>query len=138
MPTPPSTSIGAKLLILLSSILLAHSVYSAHEHTHLYSTRPPTLASTSSPTHSPNPPHKLPLDIILETIISVSLLSIGIVLSGWDFRPIQWRKWAGQLEREKGQGPYEFLESRLGFIDIRAKRSEFASWVKEHEATKAT
>ncbi|RPB27863.1 hypothetical protein L211DRAFT_845863 [Terfezia boudieri ATCC MYA-4762] len=135
MSNPTPISIGTKLLILFSSVLLAHSIYSAHEHTHLYSTRPPPQASTS---YSPNPQHKLPLDIILETIISVSLLSIGIVLSGWEFRPIQWRKWAGQLEREKGQGPYEFLESRLGFIDIRAKRSEFASWVKEHEATKAT
>jgi len=62
---------------------------------------------------------------------------VGIVLYGWELHPIEWAKWAGQLEREKGQGPYEFLDSRLGFIDIRAKRSEFATWVKEQEAAKA-
>lgn len=66
----------------------------------------------------------LPFDIVLETVISVSLLSVGIVLSGWELRPVEWAKWAGQLEREKGQGPYEFLDSRLGFIDVRVHNSE--------------
>ncbi|KAF8475656.1 DNA mismatch repair protein MSH5 [Kalaharituber pfeilii] len=119
-----SAPFSAKLIVLISSILLAHSCYSAHEHSAI------AAASSTSP--------PLPLDIVLETIISVSLLCTGIVLSGWELKPIQWRIWAGQLEREKGQGPYEFLESRLGFLDIRAKRTEFSNWVKDRESTKTT
>ncbi|KAF8461912.1 membrane magnesium transporter-domain-containing protein [Kalaharituber pfeilii] len=108
------------------SVPFSTKCYSVHEHS--------TIAAAASSTTSPS----LPLDIILETIISVSLLCTGIVLSGWELRPIRWRIWAGQLERENGSGPYEFLESKLSFIDIRAKRTEFSNWVRDHEARKTT
>ncbi|KAI5811674.1 membrane magnesium transporter-domain-containing protein [Peziza echinospora] len=123
LPHPPTTPLHAKLLIGISSILLTHSCYSAHEHT---ATAPTTTTTTTT---------TLPLDIILETLLSVSLLCVGIVLAGWELKPIAWRIWAGQQERETGQGPYAFLESRLGFVDIRAKRGEFGNWVKEREAS---
>ncbi|KAL7275206.1 hypothetical protein RUND412_001854 [Rhizina undulata] len=106
-----------KLLIGLSSLLLLHSCYSAHEH------------STVHPSSN-----ELPLDITLETILSVTLLCVGIVGGGWELKPISWRVWSGQLEREKGSGPYGFLEERLGFLDIRAKREEFARWKETVEA----
>ena len=56
-------------------------------------------------------------------------------------RPVQWRVWAGKIEREGGiglderngikGGIYRGLEERVGMWDIRAKRREFAEWVKE-------
>jgi membrane magnesium transporter 1 len=60
-------------------------------------------------------------------------------------RPIQWRVWAGQIEREGEEAfkdangevnrdfvgnPFKLLESRPGFVDIRKQRREFAEWVK--------
>lgn len=60
-------------------------------------------------------------------------------------RPIQWRVWAGQIEREGEAGfknssgevekdyvgnPFRLLESRPGFVDIRKQRKEFAEWAK--------
>jgi len=41
--------------------------------------------------------------------------------------------WSGLLEREKGYGQFSYLEERVGFLDIRAKRAEFAKWVKGAE-----
>jgi hypothetical protein len=43
----------------------------------------------------------LPIDIALETLFSVLLLCVGVVLSSPDLKPIQWSKWAGNLERSK-------------------------------------
>ena len=60
-------------------------------------------------------------------------------------RPIQWRVWAGKIEREGEEGfrdsngnvskdymgnPFRVLETRPGFVDIRKQREEFAAWVK--------
>ncbi len=84
----------------------------------------------------------LPLDIILETIFSVLLLCVGVVLSSPDLKPIQWNVWAGTLERSKearatkevgigGGNPYATLEERPGFLDIRGRRKEFAAWVRD-------
>jgi len=101
--------------------------------------RNPNIPTTGSRNTSSN---DLPLDITLETLISVSLLCIGIVLGSQDFKPIQWREWAGTTEREKqkdinnldqgiGGNPYKALDERAGFLDIRAKRKEFAQWVRD-------
>lgn len=78
---------------------------------------------------------------MLETLVSVLLICAGVVLGSPDLKPIQWRVWAGQMEREKWSGdvkelaprgnPYEALEQRTGFLDVRASRREFAAWVKE-------
>ncbi|KAH9891517.1 magnesium transporter [Xylariomycetidae sp. FL2044] len=61
-------------------------------------------------------------------------------------RPIQWRVWAGKIEREGEAGftnssgeverdyvgnPFRLLESRPGFVDIRKQKKEFAGWVKD-------
>jgi len=98
-------------LILLSTLTLLHSCYSAHE---------ATLLSTT-----------LPRDIVVETLLSVLVLCLGIVLSNArELRAVSWAVWSGELEREKGVGPYGFLEERVGFLDIRAKRQEFTKWVK--------
>lgn len=114
------TSTGSAILVSLSTLLLIHSLvlipsnpcvssakccscYSAYEHSLL-----------SIPTNN------LPLDITLETLTSVFLLCVGIVLNNsQELKPISWSVWCGQLERERGSGPYGFLEERLGFLDIR-------------------
>lgn len=115
-----------------------HSVYSAHEHALL-----PNTSTTSST--AANPTLNLPLDITLETLISVLLLCVGVVTSSPDLKPIQWRVWAGRMEKDKaaknaplgadGLGPrgnpYQGLEERPGFLDVRAKRGEFAAWVRD-------
>ncbi|TGZ84048.1 hypothetical protein EX30DRAFT_327806 [Ascodesmis nigricans] len=102
-------------LLLLSTLLLTHSCYSAHEHT--------TTTSRLTPT-------SLPLDILLETIIGASLLCATIVLSNNQLRPIAHRVWAGKLEREVGAGPWGQLDERVGFLNIRTKRADFAEFVK--------
>lgn len=68
-------------------------------------------------------------------------MCVGIVLGSPELKPIQWRVWAGKLEREKNVqkrdelgprgNPYAALEERAGFLDIRAARKEFAGWVKD-------
>jgi len=110
-------SVAAKALILFSGVLLLHSGFSAHEH-----------SSTSSTT--------LPPDIIIEALISTILISVGIVLhlstkESSQLRPIAWRTWMGKQEREKGAGAFSFLEERVGYLDIRGRRAEFAEWAKE-------
>ena len=114
------------------------SVYSAHEHTTAFANTP------------------LPLDITLELLVGVFILSTGIVISADKLRPIQYAKWAGQISREgrHGEGkytregeeilsegdPYAFLgldggiggkgEGRRGFWDVKGKRKEYDEWVR--------
>ena len=79
------------------------------------------------------------------------IICVALVLGSDDLKPIQWRVWAGNLEREgrkgaavsgtdKGKiggdaqvGGYAWLErgQRRGFLDIRGQRREFAEWVRE-------
>lgn len=48
------------------------------------------------------------------------MICIGLVVGAEDLKPITWRVWAGQVERESGGGgPFQGLEDRLGFVDIR-------------------
>lgn len=79
--------------------------------------------------------------MVLETLAAVLLLCVGIVLGAPDLRPIQWRVWAGRIEKEKQAplknldegfrgNPYVGVEQRIGFLDIRGARREFAGWVK--------
>ena len=88
----------------------------------------------------------LPLDISIETVVALLILSLGLVLGTPALRPIQWRVWAGKIEREGAEGftdadgeierdyignPFKILETRPGFVDIRRQRREFAEWVKK-------
>ncbi|KAI9849066.1 MAG: hypothetical protein M1838_000296 [Thelocarpon superellum] len=89
----------------------------------------------------------LPLDIILETLLSVVLFCLGLVLGSPALQPLRWRVWAGKIEREGGTedvvgasgpvpvvNPFASLEARVGFWDVRAKRREFDEWVREKGA----
>lgn len=80
--------------------------------------QPSNLATTpnsSSPTLD-----SLPIDISLEVVISVIMICVGLVVGAEDLKPITWRVWAGNVERESGgAGPFQGLEDRLGFVDIR-------------------
>lgn len=121
--------------------LTLRRVYSAYEHSIVVATRAPLQPSTTL-LASIEPKITLPIDITLETIFSVLLLCVGSVLGSPELKPIQWNVWAGRLEKSKdarimkevgvgGGNPYAGLDERPGFLDIRGKRKEFASWVKE-------
>ncbi|EKV17373.1 Magnesium transporter [Penicillium digitatum] len=111
----------SRVVTFFGLVLIVHAGYSAHEHTVLYS----NLSSTA-----------LPQDIIIETLVSVFIVSIGLVLSAQKLKPISWREWAGEIERDGGaRNPYLSLEERYGFWDIRAKRKEFANWVRGQDVT---
>ncbi|KAI4660286.1 uncharacterized protein J4E78_004987 [Alternaria triticimaculans] len=123
----------------IGALFLTHAVYSTHEHT-------ATFASTP-----------LPLDISLELLTSILILSLGIVISFAPLKPIQYAQWAGQISREgrHGEGyytkegeevlsegdPYAFLgldggiggkgEGRKGFWDVKGKRKEYEEWVRQ-------
>ncbi|KAF2704552.1 hypothetical protein K504DRAFT_119815 [Pleomassaria siparia CBS 279.74] len=131
------TLIGATLNTV-GLLFLTHAVYSTHEHTATFP-------------HAP-----LPLDITIELLVSILVLSAGIVFTSPSLKPIVWARWAGRLSREgrHGEGkwtregeeilsegdPYAFLgldggiggkrEGRLGFWDVRGKRKEYAEWAK--------
>lgn len=84
--------------------------YSAHEHTVLFS----------------NTRLALPQDIIVETLVAVVVVSIGLVLGAEKLKPISWRDWAGEIERDGGaRNPYLSLEERYGFWDIRVRLAPF-------------
>ncbi|KAM0517917.1 hypothetical protein D7B24_006355 [Verticillium nonalfalfae] len=121
-------------------LLLSHACYSAQEHSTLQS-----FGATSS-LSATNPGTSLPADIVIETIVATLLVCLGIITGASNFRPIQWRVWAGKIEREgevgflNGSGvsdndyvgnPFRILESRPGFVDIRKERREFAKWIKD-------
>ncbi|GLI73808.1 hypothetical protein PoHVEF18_002037 [Penicillium ochrochloron] len=112
----------SRLVTLFGLVLLAHAGYSAHEHTVLFSN---ARLSTST---------VLPQDIIVEVLVAVVIVSVGLVLGAEKLKPISWRDWAGEIERNGGaRNPYLSLEERHGFWDIRAKRKEFADWIREKD-----
>ncbi|KAK0628151.1 transmembrane protein 32 [Bombardia bombarda] len=131
----------SKSITVFGGLLLAHACYSAQEHSALQSLRASTAALTS-----PSPAvATLPIDIAVETVVATLVILLGLVLNTRPLRPIQWRVWAGKVEREGEEGfidssgevsrdyignPFRFLETRPGFIDIRKQRKEFADWVK--------
>lgn len=87
----------------------------------------------------------LPLDIAIETVVATLLMTVGFVVGAPPLRPIPWRVWAGKIEREGEDGfrdgsgnvsrdylgnPFQGLETRPNFVDIRKQRREFAEWAK--------
>ncbi|PMD17440.1 hypothetical protein NA56DRAFT_578740 [Hyaloscypha hepaticicola] len=130
----------------LGLLFLAHACYSAHEHSALHSTSTAALSSIASHSTTASNVTSLPIDISIETVVAVFVICVGLVLGSPELRPIQWRVWAGKIEREGEKGfmssdgtvdkdyvgnPFRVLESRPGFIDIRKQRKEFAEWVRE-------
>jgi len=148
--------LGREIMAILSTVLnLTGLVFLAHAYALSRKCSPNSSHQTNSSSsvyssyeHSltiTNPEHSLPLDIIIETIVSVSLLCVGIVLASPPLRPIQWSVWAEQIEKDerrpKGKrqfedegvapiNPFRWLEERKGFWDVKGKRKEFADWVR--------
>ncbi|KAF2761504.1 hypothetical protein EJ05DRAFT_174202 [Pseudovirgaria hyperparasitica] len=109
-------SFVSTILNAVGLIFLTHAVYSAHEHTALSSTSQSSASGTPA-----NPASSLPLDIVIELLVAVVVLSIGIVLSSTPLKPIQWNKWAGAIEKNgRKENPYRILEERVGFWDVRS------------------
>ncbi|KAK1769422.1 magnesium transporter [Phialemonium atrogriseum] len=132
----------SKSTTFLGLVLLAHACYSAQEHSALQSFRAATIASTSSPAAVAA---SLPIDISIEAVLATAVICLGLVLGTPPLQPIQWRVWAGKIEREGDEGfldasgevskgyvgnPFRTLETRPGFVDIRKQRREFADWVR--------
>lgn len=47
---------------------------------------------------------------------------MGLVLGAEKLKPVSWRDWAGEIERDGGaRNPYMGLEERYGFWDIRVR-----------------
>lgn len=117
------------------------SCYSAQEHSALQSLRATSVSQFAASQASTS----LPIDISIETVIGLFVTVLGLVANTPKLRPIQWRVWAGKVEREGEQGflksngevekdylgnPFRVLETRPGFVDIRSQRKEFAEWVR--------
>lgn len=79
----------------------------------------PSLTATSSSRTSSHPNPTLPPDITLETVISTALICLGLVVGAEELQPIEWRVWAGKVEKDRKGGPYGGLEERMGFVDIK-------------------
>ena len=86
---------------------------------------------------------------MIEALVSVLIVSTGLVLGADKLKPVSWSVWAGEIERQGGaKNPFLFLEERYGFWDIRvsfldsflqvaflilrvqAKRKVFANWIR--------
>ncbi|KAL8671221.1 MAG: hypothetical protein Q9168_004275 [Polycauliona sp. 1 TL-2023] len=116
----------SRALLVVGTVLLSHACYSAYEHASyisaLTSASRSVSPSTQSTASSSPTPSALPLDISIETIISVVLICVGLVMGAEQLKPINWRVWAGQVEKESGGGgPFQGLEHRVGFMDIRVR-----------------
>ncbi|KAL2430652.1 hypothetical protein ABEF95_012290 [Exophiala dermatitidis] len=116
-------SVLSRLLVLVGLLSLFHAAYSAHEF---------SILSTKYHKNAP-----LPLDIKLETLISVSLACLGLILGSESLKPVSWNEWAGKIEREGEPNPFRGLEDRAGFMDIRKERREFADWARQQGASVA-
>ncbi|OBT59525.1 hypothetical protein VE04_00123 [Pseudogymnoascus sp. 24MN13] len=104
----------------LGLLFLAHACYSAQEHS--------ALQSTTNALHDVPSSASLPIDIVLETIISLFTTILGLSdregekgFLGAD----------GLVAKDYIGNPYKALESRPGFVDIRKQKKEFAEWVRE-------
>jgi hypothetical protein len=100
------------------------SGYSAHEHSSLLTSIAAHASTTSSSTTVST---ALPLDVTIESLVAVALICIGLVFGAEPLKPISWRVWAGNVERDAREGktgasgvnPFVGLETRIGFLDIR-------------------
>ena len=105
------------------TVLKLRRCYSAYEHSALHAISPHQSTIVSLPALQP-PTVGLPLDISIETILSVILICVGLVCGAEELKPISWRVWAGKAERESGGGgPFQGLEDRFGFVDVRVRFS---------------
>ncbi|ROT37030.1 hypothetical protein SODALDRAFT_335246 [Sodiomyces alkalinus F11] len=131
----------SRSIIIAGLLLLAHACYSVQEHAALQSFQAASSLTAGTPKSSGS---LLPTDIVVETILATVVVCLGLIFRAPDLRPIQWRVWAGRIERvcegsrgEPGHGftgnPFRILESRPGFVDIRKQRHEFADWAKSRE-----
>ncbi|KIV79644.1 hypothetical protein PV11_07193 [Exophiala sideris] len=111
----------SQLLVLAGIFSLLHAAYSAHE-----------FSTLSTKLHKTAP---LPLDIKIETLISVFIACFGLILGSEPLKPVSWSAWAGKIERNGEPNPFRGLEERVGFMDIRAQRTEFLKWVKHQDDT---
>ena len=85
------------------------SAYSAHEFSTLSARRYSSAA--------------LPVDIQVETLVAVFLSCVGLVIGSQPLKPISWSTWAGKIEKEGAPNPFQALDNRVGFMDIRVSLS---------------
>ncbi|KAK5104129.1 hypothetical protein LTS08_002013 [Lithohypha guttulata] len=107
----------SRMLVSVGLLSLFHAAYSAQE-----------VSIIATQLHvKPD----LPVDIKAETLVAVFLACLGLVLGSDQLKPIAWNVWAGNIEKEGGAAnPFRLFEDRPNYLDIRAKRREFAEWAK--------
>lgn len=86
-----------------------------------------------------------PADVCLEAIVGTLVICLGLVIGSPRPQPIRWHIWAGKFEREGRAGfqdscgnadighhvnPFEILEHRPGFIDVRKRRRLHYEWLE--------
>ncbi|KAL4886533.1 magnesium transporter [Aspergillus karnatakaensis] len=98
-----------RIITLFGLVLLAHAGYSAHEHTVLY-----TSSSTA-----------LPQDIVIEALVSMVIVTTGLVLGAEKLKPVSWSEWAKEVEAEGDErNPYARLEQRYSFWDVKVSSTK--------------
>lgn len=118
MRKPSTSSKAENLHQKVLTFLKIRRCYSAYEHSALHAISPQQSVASSKASQSPSV--GLPLDVSIETILSVVFICVGLVLGAEELKPISWRVWAGKVEKESGGGgPFQGLEDRLSFVDIR-------------------
>ncbi|EGW34434.1 uncharacterized protein SPAPADRAFT_49477 [Spathaspora passalidarum NRRL Y-27907] len=122
------------LFYAIGILLLTHAGYSAFEHHKL----------ASHTIHS-----ALPLDIIVETIVATVIIVFGsitsiknspaltldnevVTMDSQYLKPIRATD-ASQLDQIVGVSEYDRFDNRIEFVDVIAKRREYAEWIKEQE-----
>ncbi|KTW28566.1 hypothetical protein T552_01827 [Pneumocystis carinii B80] len=102
----------SRLLIFLSFLMLFHGGYSVHEIVSLMKSIDQEV--------------KIPIDIVLEVIMSLVIFCIERVFFAEKLQPISYSKYINAKE-ESGEPIHSVLDHRPGFIDIRQKRKKYAS-----------
>lgn len=81
----------------------------------------------------------------METVVSVILLCLTVILGSSQLKPVKWREWTNEQEREAPGSVLHMsfaltsratniLEHRPGFLDIRARRKAFLAKKEEKKA----
>ncbi|KAK9378740.1 magnesium transporter [Kockiozyma suomiensis] len=102
----------SNIITAISLLLLCHAGFSAYEFSHYL--KHLTIKSNAS----------LPIDIIVETLFSISLFGVGQVLAAPKLQPVSFAKWAKQMEKD-GNSPFAYLERRPGFANIQKIRADY-------------
>ncbi|KAK9473265.1 magnesium transporter [Dipodascopsis tothii] len=100
----------SKAITFLGFLAVLHGGYSMYEFSHYL--KQMTVAGGV-----------VPADIVIETLVGTALVSIGLVFGVGSLKEISFSRYTKECELDD-KNPFAFLETRPGFIDISALRSQ--------------